>query len=104
PDTSLRLTSAIRAVFTSRHVKPEFARYVFVIAGAIDALDVTTGRNSPLKNVAETLSLEDLSIHGAQQLVVEMFGDKPPVTETGLFHTLHDWTNGHPYWTQRLAE
>jgi serine phosphatase RsbU (regulator of sigma subunit) len=104
PDTSLRLTSAIRAVFTSRHVKPEFARYVFVIAGATDALEVTTGRNSPLKNVAETLYLPDLSENETQQLVVEMFGDTRPAPHTSLFQVLHGWTNGHPYWTQRLAE
>jgi len=103
-DTSFRLTSAIRAVFTSRHVKAEFARYVFVVAGAIDALDVTTGRNSPLKNVAETLYLEDLSAIETTQLVAEMFHDSGSPADSSLSRKLHDWTNGHPYWTQRLAK
>ena len=104
PETSRRLTSAIRAVFTSRHVKTEFGRYVFVVAGATDALDVTAGRNSPLKNVAETLYLEDLSAPETQQLVSVMFDETSPPRHASLFQTLHDWTNGHPYWTQRLGE
>jgi len=103
-DTSFRLTSAIRAVFTSRHVKAEFARYVFVVAGAIDALDVTIGRNSPLNNVAETLYLEDLSATETTQLVAAMFDDSALPADSSLSRRLHDWTNGHPYWTQRLAE
>jgi serine phosphatase RsbU (regulator of sigma subunit) len=104
PDTSLKLTSAIRAVFTSRYVKSAFGRYVFVIAGATDALDVAVGRNSPLKNVAETLYLGDLSESETRQLVAEMFQDSLPAAGAELGDALHDWTNGHPYWTQRLAE
>src|SRR5262245_46175516 len=75
PAASLRLTSAIRAVFTVRYVKPEFARFVFVVAGATDMLDLATGLNSPLKNVAETLYLGDLSVLETRRLVTEMFGD-----------------------------
>jgi stage II sporulation SpoE-like protein/AAA domain-containing protein/GAF domain-containing protein len=103
PSTSLRLTSAIRAVFTSRHVKREFARYVFVVAGATDALEVATGRNSPLKNVAETLYLGDLSREETNQLVTEMFGESAAAADAGACRVMHAWTNGHPYWTQRLG-
>jgi serine phosphatase RsbU (regulator of sigma subunit) len=103
-ETSMRLTSAIRAVFTSRHVKPAFGRYVFVIAGATDALDVAVGRNSPLKNVAETLYLGDLSKTETAELVGKMFHDSAPESGPQLGQALHDWTNGHPYWTQRLGE
>lgn len=104
PPVSLRLTSAIRAVFTTRYVKPEFARYVFVVAGATDALDVTASRNSPLKNVAETLYLDDLSATETDQLVMEMFGEAAPAPHEDLGRILRNWTNGHPYWTQRLGE
>src|SRR5258705_9689351 len=73
PETALRLSSVIRYVFTTRHVKPEFARYVFVLAGATDMLELTTGPNSPLKNFADSLYLGDLSAAETQQLVSEMF-------------------------------
>jgi serine phosphatase RsbU (regulator of sigma subunit) len=104
PETTLRLTSAIRAVFTSRHVKPELARYVFVIAGATDMLDIATGRNSPLKNVAETLYVGDLPVSDTERLVAEMFGSDGPACSETLVERVHGWTGGHPYWTQRLGE
>ena len=103
PETSLRLTSAIRAVFTNRHVKPELARYVFVVAGATDMLEIATGRNSPLKNVAETLYVGDLPVSDTERLVAEMFGAGSARSEA-LVETVHGWTGGHPYWTQRLGE
>jgi serine phosphatase RsbU (regulator of sigma subunit) len=104
PDTSFRLSSAIRSVFTTRFVKPEFGRYVFVLAGAMDILDLATGNNSPLKNVTETLYVGDLSISETQRLVAEMFGETSSASCANLSEVLHGWTSGHPYWTQRLGE
>jgi serine phosphatase RsbU (regulator of sigma subunit) len=104
PETALRLSSIIRAVFTTRHVKPEFARYVFVLAGATDMLELTTGRNSPLKNVADSIYLGDLSELETEQLVAEMFGQRTAPDAAEIYPALRDWTAGHPYWTQMLGE
>ena len=104
PETSLRLTSAIRAVFTTRLVKPEFGRYVFIVAGATDMLDLAIGQNSPLKNVTETLYVEDLSRMETERLVGEMFDGRSPASHANLSGAVHRWTNGHPYWTQRVGE
>jgi hypothetical protein len=104
PETALRLSSVIRAVFTTRYVKPEFARYVFILAGATDMLELTTGRNSPLKNVADSLYLGDLSAAETQQLVAEMFRPTSDPDTAAIHQTLHAWTGGHPYWTQVLGE
>ena len=104
PDTAFKLSSAIRAVFTMRHVKPEFARYVFVLAGATDMLELTKGRNSPLKNVADSLYLGDFSATETEQLVTKVLGDDLTPTLRKTLETLHDWTAGHPYWTQLLGQ
>jgi hypothetical protein len=104
PDTAFKLSSAIRAVFTTRHVKPEFARYVFVLAGATDMLELTKGRSSPLKNVADSLYLGDLSAAETEQLVAKVLGDDLTPTLQKTFQTLYDWTAGHPYWTQLLGQ
>jgi len=101
--TSLRLTSAIRAVFTSRLVKPEFARYVFVIAGSTDMLDLAVGRNSPLRNVVETLYLGDLSATETERLLSVVLADRTSAGRDRIFERLHEWTHGHPYWTQLLG-
>jgi serine phosphatase RsbU (regulator of sigma subunit) len=103
PETAIKLASTIRAVFTGRIVKPEFARYVFVLAGATDMLELTTGRNSPLGNVTERIYLGDLSLGETEDLLAEAFGhskERPLPEITGHLHT---WTSGHPYWTQLLA-
>ncbi len=104
PDTAFKLSSAIRAVFTMRLVKPELARYVFVLAGAADMLEIAKGRSSPLSNVADSLYLGDLSAVETDQLVATVLGDTSTPTQRQAFRTLHDWTAGHPYWTQLVGQ
>jgi hypothetical protein len=101
-ETGMKLASTIRAVFTDRLVKPELARYMFLLAGATDMLELTTGRNSPLGNVTERIYLGDLSLSEIEQLLTQASGENsPPLSE--ISRRLHMWTNGHPYWTQLLA-
>ncbi len=99
-EVALKLASTIRAVFTDRFIKPEYGRYVFLLAGATDMLGLATSKNSPLRNVSESIYLSDLSPAETEQLLVEVFGDAPtkPITEH-----ICKWTGGHPYWTQLLA-
>jgi hypothetical protein len=103
PETGMKLASTIRAVFTDRLVKPELARYMFLLAGATDMLELTTGRNSPLGNVTERIYLGDLSLSEIEQLLTQASGETSPPPLTEISRRLHMWTNGHPYWTQLLA-
>jgi len=104
PPTALKLASTIRSVFTNRLVKTEYARYVFVLAGATDMFDLTSGRNSPLRNVTETIYLGDLAPHETQQLLHAELGCEGLIHQLpDLNQRLHTWTDGHPYWTQLLA-
>jgi serine phosphatase RsbU (regulator of sigma subunit) len=103
PQTTIKLASTIRAVFTDRFVKPELARYMFLLAGATDMLELTTGRNSPLANVTEKIYLGDLSLEESGQLLAEPFGCAGSRPFAKVNQRLHNWTSGHPYWTQLLA-
>jgi serine phosphatase RsbU (regulator of sigma subunit) len=103
PETAIKLASTIRAVFTSRVIKPEFARYIFLLAGATDMLELTTGRNSPLGNVTEKIYLGDLSLEETEQLLTEAFGHMWVRPSAEISRQLHNWASGHPYWTQLLA-
>jgi serine phosphatase RsbU (regulator of sigma subunit)/DNA-binding winged helix-turn-helix (wHTH) protein len=103
PETAIKLASTIRAVFTSRFIKPEFARYMFLLAGATDMLELTTGRNSPLGNVTEKIYLGDLSLAETEQLLAEAFGRTWVQSFAEINRQLHSWASGHPYWTQLLA-
>jgi serine phosphatase RsbU (regulator of sigma subunit) len=104
PESAIKLASTIRAVFTSRFIKPEFARYIFLLSGATDMLELTTGRNSPLGNVTERIYLDDFSLAETEQLLAEAFGHMWVGPCTEISRQLHAWANGHPYWTQLLAE
>ena len=57
PKTAMKLASTIRALFTNRLIKPEFARYVVPLAWAMHMLDLTAGRNSPLRDVNPNASI-----------------------------------------------
>jgi serine phosphatase RsbU (regulator of sigma subunit) len=102
-ETSIKLASMIRAVFTSRFIKPEFARYIFLLAGATDMLELTTGRNSPLGNVTERIYLGDLSASETEQLLTEALGHVWVGSCAEFNRLVHSWASGHPYWTQLLA-
>jgi len=102
-ETADRLAGTIRSVFTERSVRPEFARYAFLLACAADLLDLTTGRNSPLWNVTESIYLGDLSVVETEQLLGEGFECTPPGLLPEINCQLHAWTGGHPYWTQLVA-
>ena len=71
PETAIKLASTIRAVFTNRFIQTELARYVFVLAGATDMLELTTGLNSPLQNVTDSIYLGDLSPAETEHLLAE---------------------------------
>jgi hypothetical protein len=101
--TAIKLANTIRSVFTSRTLKPEYARYVFILAGGTDMLDLTVGRNSPLRNVTETIYLGDLAPAETEQLLWEVFGEAQKDSYPDINRHLHTWTEGHPYWTQLLA-
>jgi len=103
PETAIKLAGTIRAVFTGRLIRPEFANYVFLLAGATDMLELTTGRNSPLGNVTEKIYLGDLSMVETGELLTRAFAHAPVRTVPEVTRQLHTWTSGHPYWTQLLA-
>lgn len=102
-ETTVKLASTIRAVFIDRMVKPELARYVFLLAGATDMMELTTGRNSPLGNVTDKIYLGDLSLDETGQLLAKQFTCAGLGSFARINRRLHNWTGGHPYWTQLLA-
>ena len=98
-ETAIKLASTIRAVFTSRFIKPEFARYIFLLAGATDMLELTTGRNSPLGNVTERIiprrsflggngTVADRSIRAHASAA--FYGNRPPASCLGEWPSLLD--------------
>lgn len=101
--TGQRLAHTLRASFTNRHVKPGLDRYLFVVSGSTDLLELTAGHNSPLKNVTESLYLGDLGEEEARTLLREGFGGENVPLAPEVEETVLRWSGGHPYWTQLLG-
>jgi AAA-like domain/Calcineurin-like phosphoesterase len=98
-ETAIKLAHTIRSVFNDRFVKAEYERFFFTLAGATDMLQLTSGRNSPLANVTDSVYLVDLS-EQETTLLLEAGSGFP---QAELSHLVFEWSNGHPYWTQLLA-
>jgi TIR domain len=101
--TGERLAHTLRASFTSRHVKPGLDRYLFVLSGSTDLLELTTGHTSPLKNVTESVYLGDLSEEDVRGLLREGFRAVNATLTATVEATILKWGGGHPYWTQLLG-
>jgi len=102
-NTAIKLAHSIRSAFTSRHVRPEYQRFVFVLAGAADMLALTSGVSSPLKNVTDSIYLRDFSLAETQTLVANGFAQSDINLPESPAAWIYEWTNGHPFLTQLLA-
>jgi hypothetical protein len=101
---SIRLSQTVRSAFTSRIVKPELRRYLFIVAGATEMLRLAAGRNSPLRNVTESIYLNDLSREQTDYLISPENAGMNFSYLVGLVSEIYEWTSGHPYWTQLVAQ
>jgi hypothetical protein len=105
PDaTATALASTIRAIFTSRHVRADYARYIFILSGSTDIRRFATGKSSPIYNVTEKVYLADLSLGHADQLLVAGFSASGLQMPEGIRNRVLHWTAGHPYLTQLMGK
>lgn len=102
--TGMRLAHTLRATFTNRHLHRELERFQFVLAGANDLIDLTTGRNSPLSNVTESLYLSDFAGDESRRLLRQGFAMRGAPIPATVEDAVIGWTSGHPYWTQLLGQ
>jgi hypothetical protein len=98
-DTAVKLAHTIRAAFTNRNLKVELKRYCFILAGALDLRRIIAGRNSPLKNVTQSIYVPDFTLAEVADLLRAAGFPEPEAYSEDIC----TWTNGHPYWTQLLA-
>ena len=93
----------IRSTFTSRHKESEQAleKYMFILAGAAELGELTSGKNSPL-NICETIYLKDFDADGVWALVSQLGRLGVQVSREASDY-IYQQTKGHPYLTQRLC-
>ena len=93
----------IRSVFTSRRKENEqaFEKYVFILAGATELYELTSGENSPL-NICEKVYLQDLDAEEVWKLVSNLKSLGCRLDRKASDH-LYAQTRGHPYLVQRIC-
>jgi len=105
--TAVYLANVLRAVFSNRLVTgfEALGRFVFLLAGGSELLDLTMGLVSPFSNISTRVYLPDLTLGEVKQLMA--YGLARIEISVGMAHELaeavYHQTNGHPYLTQRMG-
>jgi hypothetical protein len=105
--TAVYLANVLRAVFSNRLLTgfEALRRFVFLLAGGSELLDLTMSVVSPFSNISTRVYLPDLTLGEVRQLMAYGFGGME--INVGLVHELAEavyrQTHGHPYLTQRMG-
>jgi hypothetical protein len=105
--TAVYLANVLRAVFSNRLLSgfEALGRFVFVLAGGSELLDLTMSVVSPFSNISTRVYLPDLTLGEVRQLMA--YGLAGIEMSVGLVHELAEaiylQTHGHPYLTQRAG-
>ncbi|MDJ0752792.1 MAG: AAA-like domain-containing protein [Ardenticatenaceae bacterium] len=106
-DTTLSLDftddffAAIRYLFNARSTEPGLQRLSFVLIGVATPSDLINDSKRTPFNIGRRIDLTDFSREESQPLAVGLPGDA--ARQASLMDKVIDWTNGHPYLTQRLC-
>jgi hypothetical protein len=99
------LFPSMRSIFT-RGRKPSndrdfYKKIMFIFAGSLDLDKLIQGQNSPLRNICKPFTLDDFSLEQVLGLAQDLKDFPPEIVEV-IAGCVHQWGDGHPYFTQRL--
>lgn len=99
------LFSTLRSFFTrGRGISSDrdyYKKVMFIFAGDLDLDKLIQGKNSPLKNICKTFTLNDFSQEQVFDLSQNLANYTPEIIEV-ISGCVHQWCNGHPSLTQLL--
>jgi tetratricopeptide (TPR) repeat protein len=90
--------AALRAVYNARSTNDEFKRLSFVLIGVATPSDLITDSKRTPFNLGHRVELTDFTLEEARPLTAS-WGKHSEQALNWIFQ----WTNGHPYLTQRLC-
>lgn len=106
-DTTLRLKFAddffiaIRSFYNARVTKPDFRRLSFVLIGTATPTDFIKEPSRTPFNIGQRVDLADFSFSEALPLSAGLAKSKEQARE--ILEWVFEWTNGHPYLTQKIC-
>jgi WD40 repeat protein len=89
--------ATIRACYNARATDPGYRHLSFVLLGVASPSELISDNRTPF-NIGQRVDLTDFTLAEAQPLASGL-KDAPPQVLSWVF----EWTNGHPYLTQRLC-
>ncbi len=90
--------AALRAIYNARSTVPDFSRLSFVLIGVATPSDLISDPKRTPFNIGRRVDLTDFTLEEAAPLK-DGFGEQGDEVLREVF----EWTNGHPYLTQRLC-
>ncbi|MDJ0901899.1 MAG: AAA-like domain-containing protein [Xenococcus sp. MO_188.B8] len=99
------LFSTLRSFFTrGRGISNDrdyYKKVMFIFAGDLDLDKLIQGKNSPLKNICKTFTLDDFSQEQVLDLAQNLANFTPEIIKV-ISGCVHQWCDGHPSLTQCL--
>ncbi len=78
-----------------------YQKIIFILTGALELSRLTDGVNSPLRNICDTISLEDFTQQQIYDLAKKIRNCPSHFVEP-MTKTVYEWSSGHPYLTMRI--
>jgi tRNA A-37 threonylcarbamoyl transferase component Bud32 len=95
--------AAIRSVHNDRAQYPAFHQLTFVLLGVATPDELIKDQTRTPFNVGQAIPLYDFTKEECDPFRIEIEG-KYPARGRDYFDRVYDWTQGHPYLTQKLVE
>jgi serine/threonine protein kinase len=95
--------AAIRSVHNDRAQHPAYRRLTFVLLGVATPDELIKDHTRTPFNVGQAITLEDFTKDECQPFRLEIEA-RYPEQGAHFFDCVYDWTNGHPYLTQKLCD
>lgn len=94
--------AAIRTVYNDRAHYPIFQRLTFVLLGVATPDELIKDKNRTPFNIGTAINLSDFTLEECKPLQAAI--DLKHSNNSSLyFQRIYEWTNGHPYLTQKLC-
>jgi hypothetical protein len=91
----------LREIYTVRQIETDFRRISFILAGAVNPLDLINDPTISPFNVAQRVLLPDLSLMQIQEFIThsQLAGERVDTIANRVYY----WTHGQPLLTQKVA-
>lgn len=108
-DTTLKLEfrdnffAGIRAIYNARAENPDLRRLTFVLLGVASPSDLIKDRSRTPFNIGQEIPLKSFS-RGDASMLEQGLEAAYPGEAARILNRVFDWTNGHPYLTQKICQ